>query len=293
MRLGDLLAQTAATLSAAEVKSPQAEARLIVAHAADCDLAWLDLHALLGDETTDAVVATAHALTSQRAGGQPLQHVLGQADFRGHTLAVGPGVFVPRPETELLVQLVLEHLSAVSAPDAPVRVYEACTGSAAIALSVALEHPGAQVRTVERDPQALAWAERNISALAHLEPKSRVTLIAGDALADLRDQAGEQWSVIVSNPPYVPLAQPLVDSDAQHDPAIALFSGDDGLDFIRAVAAPARAAIASEGLLALEHGEQQGEAVAGILRAAGWHSVRTHRDLTGRVRFTTARPSAD
>jgi release factor glutamine methyltransferase len=208
------------------------------------------------------------------------------APFRYLDLAVGPGVFVPRPETELLVTWVLDHGGL---PDAPV-VVDLCSGSGALALSFAHERPGARVYAVENDAAALEWLRRNVAArVAAGDPP--VAVVAGDAThaSTLRELDGTV-DVLVCNPPYVPAGTPVPPEVAGHDPAVAVFADGDGLGVLAAVIERAALLLCHGGVIALEHDETQAEAVPGLLHAAGaFAEVKAHRDLAQRPRYATAR----
>jgi release factor glutamine methyltransferase len=216
----------------------------------------------------------------RRAAREPLQHLTGSAAFRHVELLVGPGVFVPRPETELLAGWAID---AVADLDAPV-VVDLCTGSGAIARAVADEVPDARVHAVELDEGAFAWAERNLAGTG-------VDLRHGDFATAFEDLLGTV-DVVVCNPPYIPLwAWESVAVEARdHDPHLALYSGDDGLDAIRVLSVRAALLLRPGGVLGFEHADAQGELAPAVLRSAGrWADVADHRDLAGRPRFTTAR----
>jgi release factor glutamine methyltransferase len=216
----------------------------------------------------------------RRAAREPLQHILGTAGFRYLDLAVGPGVFVPRPETELVAGAVIDAARLLAAPV----VVDLCAGSGAIALSVAYEVPAATVHAVERDPAALEWLRRNASGFD-------VTVHEGDAGRALPELDGTV-DVVVSNPPYVAEYElDLVEPEVRdHDPRIALTAGPDGLDVIRAVERTAWRLLKPGGLLVVEHSDRQRDAVTEILHS--WSEVADHRDLTGRDRYATARKPA-
>jgi release factor glutamine methyltransferase len=224
------------------------------------------------------------ALTVERARRVPLQYLTGSAPFRYAELAVGPGVFVPRPETELLAGWGLDAIAAVDAP----LVVDLCSGSGAIAVSVAGERPQARVYAVERDPAALEWLRRNADG-------TRVEVIAGDATdpAVLSELDG-QVDVLLCNPPYVPAGTPVPPEVADHDPAVAVFGGPDGLDVIRGIVARAATLVRPGGAVAIEHDDTHATAVPDLLRSGGrFTHVEEHRDLAGRPRFATARRMAD
>ena len=213
---------------------------------------------------------------------EPVQHLTGTTGFRYVDLAVGPGVFVPRPETELLAGWAVEQARAL---DAPV-VVDVGTGSGAIALSVAHEVPAAIVHAVEVDPGAYAWAERNLAGTG-------VLLTLAD-MADALPELDGTVDVVVCNPPYIPLdAWESVAREARdHDPAAALWSGDDGLDAVRVLEATAARLLRPGGVVGAEHADAQGASAPAVFSGTGrWADVRDHRDLAGRDRYLTARLS--
>jgi release factor glutamine methyltransferase len=239
---------------------------------------------------------------ARRANREPLQHIVGRAYFRYLELDVGPGVFVPRPETEVLAGWSIDRLREMDVAD-PVAV-DLGTGSGAIALSIAQEVPRATVHAVEADPLARSWAERNITRYVDSYTAGRVLLHAGDfvsgrpapgsgrdagdGLAALEFLAGRA-DLVVSNPPYIPVGSVVAPEAAEYDPPAALWSGADGLDAIRAVECVARWLLRPDGLVAVEHSDLQGTPVYWIFsEEAGWRDTRNHKDLAGRDRFVTA-----
>jgi release factor glutamine methyltransferase len=262
-------------LAAAGVASPVYDAEELVAHVLGVPrsrLALVDrLPAAAADRYAD--------LVEQRAARVPLQHLTGVAGFRRLDLAVGPGVFVPRPETEMLVEWVLGRL----APGA--LVVDLCTGSGAVALAVADEAPGVRVHAVEVDPHALAWAARNVEVTG-----LPVTLHRGDVTdPGLLAALAGTVDVVTANPPYIPVGAAVEREVAEHDPPAALWGGEDGLDVVRAVERTAARLLRPGGLVAVEHADAQGDSVPAVLARAGWADVADHPDLAGRPRFTTAR----
>lgn len=228
------------------------------------------------------------SLLERRAAREPLQHLTGLAHFRHLDLVVGPGVFVPRPETEVLVDAI--------GPLRPgSRVVELCAGSGAISLSLATESPGIEVWAIELDPAAFKWLQRNLArhATAIREARSQLAVVLGDATRTGIDFLTELWGsvdVVVSNPPYVPTGAVPVDPEvAQHDPQVALYAGSDGLDVIRPIAQVALGLLRAGGLCAIEHGCEQGADVSGVMAGAGMIEVETRPDLSGRDRITLAR----
>lgn len=237
-------------------------------------------------EVPDDVAARFAELLEQRADRVPLQHLTGRAPFRHLELAVGPGVFVPRPETEQLAGWVIERLAGIAEPV----VVDLGSGSGALALAIAQERPGARVTAVERDPGAVEWTRANARARA-AAGDTPVTVVDGDMTdAGLLTELDGTVDVVVSNPPYVPVGAGLPREVAEHDPPLALWGGDDGLDVVRGLLATAARLLRPGGLLGIEHADQQGTALPALVRSAGgWTDVEDHPDLAGRPRYTTAR----
>ena len=270
-------------LAAAGVASPEHDARALAVHVLGLDRPS-DL--LLADSFDDAQAEAYDALVGRRADRVPLQHLTGSVGFRHIELEVGPGVFVPRPETESVVQWAVDAV-AREGWTAPL-VVDLCTGSGTMAFALANEVPGATVHGVERDPAALDWARRNAAnRVAAGDPE--VELHLGSVEDALLDMDG-RFDLVVSNPPYVAddeahIPDPEV---VDHDPEIALFAGPDGLDVIRLVEQTAKRLLRPGGLVVVEHSDRQGETAPAVF-AEGWAEVQDHKDLAGRDRFVTAR----
>ena len=285
---GDLRAaidEATRVLAGAGIASARTDAEALAAHALGVTRGELARRAVLGGP----VPAGFGDLVAERARRVPLQHLTGRVGFRGLELRVGPGVFVPRPETEVVAGLAIEAARAL-AGCAPL-VVDLCAGSGAIALAVAAEVPGARVVALEVDRAALAWAERN---LAEAPDGARVELRRGDVagagtgvLADLRGAA----DVVVANPPYIPPGEePLEEEVRGHDPARALYGGGpDGMAVPAAVVATARALLRPGGVLVMEHADRQGRAARALVDTADWDQSRTVPDLAGRDRVLVAR----
>ena len=280
--LSDALREATRRLSEAGVASPRADAEHLAAHLLGVGRGELAARALRGD---DVPPGFGH-LVAERARRVPLQHLVGVAGFRGLEVRVGPGVFVPRPETEVVAGRAIEGAAAASADGRSVVVVDLCTGSGAIALAVATEVPAARVHAVELSEQAHAWAAQNLAG-------SGVDLRLGDAATAFDDLDGIV-DVVVSNPPYIPPGAVPVDPEVRdHDPHVALFGGGpDGLDVPRAVVATAARLLRDGGLLVVEHAEVQQPALLDLLTGAGWSDRHGHTDLTGSPRCVTARRSA-
>ena len=269
--------EAAARLAAAGVASPRHDAEELAAHVLGVSRSRL----LLLDRLPAAAADRYAALVEQRAARVPLQHLTGVAGFRRLELAVGPGVFVPRPETEVLVDWALAQLH----PGA--LVVDLCAGSGAVALAVADEAPGVTVHALELEEHALAWARRNVEVTG-----LPVILHRGDVAdrAVLADLAGTV-DLVTANPPYIPVGAGVEREVAEHDPPAALWGGQDGLATVRAVERAAHRLLRPGGQVGVEHAELQGQSVPAVFARAGWVDVADHPDLAGRPRYTTARRS--
>jgi release factor glutamine methyltransferase len=272
-------------LSRAGVPSPEHDARALAVHVLGLTRPS-DL--LLVDELDADQAAALDELVARRAQRVPLQHLTGTVGFRHIELEVGPGVFVPRPETEAVVQWAVDALRREQITN-PV-VADLCTGSGTIAFALANEVPQVTVHAVERDPGALAWTRRN-AALRVKAGDPEVHLHEGD-VADCLPGMDAEFDLVASNPPYVATTERhLPDPEVvDHDPEIALFAGEDGLDVVRLVEQRARRLLRPGGLVVVEHSDRQGRTAPQVfLDAGGWVEVADHQDLTGRDRFVTAR----
>jgi release factor glutamine methyltransferase len=268
-----LLAEATDTLEAAGVSSPRHDAETLLSH-----ITGVPRMALLSTAKPSGSQREAFLeLISARARRFPLQHLLGSAAFRYVDVEVGPGVFVPRPETELLAGWAIDHAKTL---DAPV-VVELCAGSGAIALSIVHEVPAARMYAVELDEPAFGWAQRNLDGTG-------VDLRLGD-MADAFPDLNGTVDVVVANPPYIPLdAWESVAPEARdHDPALALWSGDDGLDAMRVLEQTAWRLLKPGGVVGAEHADAQGESAPEVFTAR-WAEVRDHVDLAERPRYVTA-----
>jgi release factor glutamine methyltransferase len=271
-----MLAEATRTLEGAGVASPGHDAAELLAHVLGTTRGQLVLVDLVPRERAEQY----DALVARRARREPLQHLTGTAWFRHVELHVGPGVFVPRPETELLAGWAVEQAAGIEAPV----LVDLCTGSGAVAKALADEVPGARVHAVELDEAAHAWAARNLAGTG-------VDLRQGDMAVAFEELAGVV-DVVTCNPPYIPLdAWESVAPEARdHDPHLALFSGDDGLDALRVLEARAALLLRPGGVVGAEHADQQGESAPAVFAATGrWCEIRDHRDLAGRPRYVTAR----
>ncbi len=281
-RLREAIDHAHAALASAGVPSPRHDAEELAAFVVGCPRPRLHM---VGDLSAGQRTVFSE-LISRRVNRVPLQYLTGSAPFRYLEIAVGPGVFVPRPETEAVAGWCVDELlaSGISAPF----VVDLCTGSAAIALSIAHEVKGAVVHAVEREPAAAEWARRNATG-------TRVIVHEDDAAHALPELDGAV-DLVVANPPYLPDAQrELVDPEVRdHDPAAALWGGPDGLDGPRMIEAAARRLLKPGGLVAVEHADHHGPQVAALFESAvesaagAWEQVVVRQDLAGRDRFVTA-----
>lgn len=280
MMAADVLVREATQrLIAAGAQSPMAEARTLLAHVLDTDPARL----IVAPVPDPAQVDRFLALVDRRIEGVPLQHLTGEAWFRTVRLRVGPGVFIPRPETEVMTGWAIDRITELRhSVEEPV-VVELCAGSGAISLAIATEAPGCRQLAVELSGAAYPFLADNLTG-------SGVEVVEGD-MADALPEWDGRVDLIICNPPYVPLDAyfGVTEEVREHEPELALFSGSDGLDAMRVLADRGARLLRRGGLLAAEHAEvQEHSAPAVFIDQGSWDRVRDHRDLTGRPRFVTA-----
>ncbi|MEU1972382.1 peptide chain release factor N(5)-glutamine methyltransferase [Microbacterium sp. NPDC019599] len=280
--LSHALRAAAERLARAGVPDPVVDAELLAAHVLGEGRGAVQARALRGDSLDDDAAARLDELVQRRATREPLQHITGTAPFRHLELRVGPGVFVPRPETEIVAQLAIDALVAAASPS-PIAV-DLGTGSGAIALALATEVPHARVHAAENSVDAYVWTEENFRGVG--ADNARL------AFVDLEHAFPEldgTVSVVVSNPPYVPDAAIPRDPEVRFfDPPAALYGGEDGLDVVRILSRVGLRLLHPGGTLVIEHGEWQGEPIRDLLAGDGWRAAATHPDLTLRDRVTTA-----
>jgi release factor glutamine methyltransferase len=265
-----------ARLAGAGVDSPAYDAQVLLAHVLGVERSRL----ALVDDVPPQVAEQYDVLVARRAAREPLQHLTGVAHFRHVDLLVGPGVFVPRPETELLAGWAVEQSTQRESPV----VVDLGTGSGAVAKAIADEVPTARVHAVELDESAHGWAARNLAGTG-------VDLRQGD-LAEAFDDLAGSVDVVVSNPPYIPHEawESVAVEVRDHDPQLALYADGDGLDTIRVVERRAALLLRPGGVVGVEHADVQGTSAPAVFSGAGrWEQVRDHADLAGRPRFVTAR----
>ena len=279
MQIKALISDGKAQIEAAGYSSVDAE--ILFAHL--LGLTRMELHnpialeralAEISDES--AIVDGYAQLVKRRCNHEPVQYLTGSAGFRNLDLAVGPGVLVPRPETEGLVEEVLKHIANLPGP---VSVIDLGAGSGAMAISIATEAPNTHVIAVEKSVDAIEWLKQNVAFY-----DESIRIVQGDVAEVLE---GVKCDVVVANPPYVPDSQPLPKDVANFEPAVALFGGSDGLELPKRFISAAARLLKAGGLLAIEHTETQGEAIANLL-STDFQQIALHQDLTGRPRWTSA-----
>jgi release factor glutamine methyltransferase len=259
----------------------EVEAEILLAHT--LGISRMDLHNPLTVENALTAIGdmaiveeTFWKLLDRRCAHEPLQYLTGVAYFRHLEIKVGPGVLVPRPESELLVESVLTYIEKLSGA---VSVVDLGSGSGALALAIATEAPHTHVIAVEKSSEAIYWLKENVSFI-----DEKVRILESDVATALD---GVKCDVVIANPPYIPDSQELPRDVAEHEPAIALFGGADGMKAPRLFISTASRLLKEGGFLAIEHHEEQGLAIADVL-SADFTDILLHQDLTGRPRFTTA-----
>jgi release factor glutamine methyltransferase len=268
-------------LTSVGVPTPEVDTDLLIAHVLGISRGEVQARALTDAGVDAEAVQQLDEVFERRASREPLQHITGRAAFRHLELAVGPGVFVPRPETESVAQVAIDALMAYAGTP---RAVDLGTGSGAIALSLATEVPQAEVIGVENSARAFVWTKRNFTDVG--ADNARVIFID---LADALPEWNGTVSVVVSNPPYIPIGAIPRDPEVRlHDPEVALYGGADGLDVVRQVSVTALRLLHAGGSLILEHGDEQGAPIRALLAEDGWTAIATHQDLTRRDRTTTA-----
>lgn len=295
----DVVRSSADVLRKAGVDTPEHDAKLLLAEALHVDLRDVDKAMLMGDDTerlagkndAESALERFRAMLDRRARREPLQHITGHAPFRYLDLKVGSGVFVPRPETELVVQEGIDWTTSHGMYSA--RVVDLCAGSGAIGLSFAMEVPGSEVWAVEKSATAAEWTRRNLDETVRRHPN-----IAGNYHLDIADatqmptlnQLDGTIDIVLTNPPYVPLADIPEQPEARdYDPDLALYGGSaDGTLIPERIIARAAKLLRADGLMVMEHDITQGERLAAFARTCGFVDVTVHNDYTGRPRYLTA-----
>lgn len=280
MLTSDLLHQSAAQLSKAGVSSPEVDSELLAAHILGITRSELSVAIAMDSEFPEDKIGAFSDGVSRRANREPLQHITGLAPFRHLELAVGKGVFTPRPETEQVVSFAMEKIASFESPV----IVDLCAGSGAIALSFATERPDAKVYAVEKSKEAFEFLKQNSNKYGlDLGQLSNVDL------QDCLTEMGSVADLVISNPPYIPNDSIPVDLEVQlHEPAISLYGGVDGLDVIRQILSKAKQLLRTGGLLVIEHADTQAVSIRELLLAEGWISVDSKKDLAGKDRMISA-----
>ncbi|WP_207782096.1 N5-glutamine methyltransferase family protein [Phytoactinopolyspora limicola] len=280
--LRELISAAEQRLAQGEVPSPRHDAETLAAHVLSVDRTQL----VTVVDVPPSFPAAYSAAVGRRVKREPLQHITGVAHFRYLTLQVGPGVFVPRPETELTAGAAIEAAREVIAADRVPVVVDMYAGSGAIAISVARELRPVVVHAVESDDDAVEWLRRNAAGASVVVHHDDVGGIAERSMSMLHGEV----DVVVANPPYVPVGATIRDPEVvEHDPGVALWSGADGLDAMRVLESVAARLLRPGGVVIAEHADEQGTSAPGVFMATGrWSDVVDHPDLNGRPRYLTA-----
>jgi release factor glutamine methyltransferase len=267
-------------LTSAGVTSPSVDAELLGCFVLGIERSALTMLSLREELFPEDKIAQFETSVARRVKREPLQHITGLAPFRHIELHVGPGVFIPRPETEQLVELAIESIKKIKKP----LVVDLCSGSGAIAISLATELEGSRVFSVELSEQAFEFLSNNYQKYG-LDTKSAMN----EDLAHAFNELEAQVDLVISNPPYIPDSAVPVDLEVQlHEPSLALYGGEDGLDVIRRISDRALYLLKPSGLLLLEHADTQAQAISQLLLNQGWQEVISSQDLAGKDRMISA-----
>jgi release factor glutamine methyltransferase len=281
MLLSELLTRGSELLRQAGIESAEVDAQLLAANVLGISRGELQSKLFTNDELSEELADSITDKLQKRSERIPLQHLTGIAHFRNLELFVGPGVFIPRPETEVVAEFAIFELKKLS--NEPVAV-DLCTGSGAIAISMATEVPNSKVYAWELNPESESWLRKNI--------RGNVELVMAD-IADeheLFSKLEGVADVVISNPPYIPTDAVPRDPEVRlHDPSLALYGGVDGMDIMRVVSRRALQLLKPGGLLVVEHADNQAQIVADLFKADGWKEIESHQDLSSRDRAVTAR----
>jgi release factor glutamine methyltransferase len=280
--LSDVVQHAAKRFAEVGIDSAQVDAELLAGHVLGLSRGGVQSAIISGQQLSETENETINNFYARRLKREPLQHITGIAYFRNLELQVGRGVFIPRPETEFVAQLAIDALRSY-ANQSPIGV-DLGTGSGAIALAMATEVSNSKIFAVEKSIEAIEFTQRNFETYA----QANGLLVQGD-LKDAFAELNDLVSVVASNPPYIP--QDAVPKDIEvklHDPDLALYGGEDGMQVMHFVSATAMRLLHTGGTLVVEHADSQANQVCQLLLADGWRQVRSHKDLTGRDRAVTA-----
>ena len=282
MDLASSLRDATQRLAQAGVPSPQVDAEMLLAHAAGVSRGELLARVHSGKTVEDADLAQWDKLIVRRENREPVQHLTGTAAFMSFEVKVGPGVFVPRPETQSLVEHAIAQAQVMAVREVGLHIVDLCSGSGVVAISLARAVLHASVVAVEASASAVEYLRHNVDTLA-----PNITVVESDVVSFGQSVKDASIDMIVANPPYVPLAEVPNDPEVfRYDPVMALYGGEDGLDTVHEIVTLATRALRPGGYLAIEHSNLQGDAVRFTLKEAGLRMVSTELDLVGRERFT-------
>jgi release factor glutamine methyltransferase len=280
MLISEALELATDKFSEAGVLSPSVDAELLGCFILEATRSELTMLAISGESFPENKLAEYLEAVQRRVKREPLQHITGLAPFRHLELEVGPGVFIPRPETEQLVELAMQKIEAIQNPV----IVDLCSGSGAISIALNTEVAGSTVHSVELSKEAFSYLTRNYQRYG-LNPKA----LRNENLTTALEELAAGVDLVVSNPPYIPDAAVPIDLEVKlHDPALALYGGEDGLDVIRQISARALFLLRPGGHLVLEHAHTQAPAIGELLLNQGWQDVVSASDLTGKDRMISA-----
>lgn len=281
MLVSELLSESFSKLEEAGVVSAAVDAELIACYCLGISRSELALMVATNQEFPNHSLENFQAALSRRVAREPLQHITGSAPFRHLELKVGPGVFTPRPETEQVVGFALEKISNSSSP----LIVDLCSGSGAIAISLATEVSGSKVFAVEKSTEAFAYLLDNAASHGLSESNLR-----NEDLQNSLPELDGLVDLVISNPPYIPNDAIPIDLEVQlHEPSMSLYGGVDGLDVVRQISSRALKLLKPGGLLVMEHADTQSSAIGKLLLAEGWLEIETRADLAGKDRMISAR----
>jgi release factor glutamine methyltransferase len=279
--VSELLSESSGQLKEAGVISPQVDAELIACYCLGISRSELALMVATKQEFPKDSMDNFQLAIARRVARHPLQHITGIAPFRHLDLKVGPGVFTPRPETEQVVGFALEKIESLQSQ----LIVDLCSGSGAIAISVATEVSGSNVFAVEKSKEAFAYLRDNAASYGLSESNLR-----NEDLEDSLPELDGQVDLVISNPPYIPINATPIDLEVQlHEPRMSLYGGVDGLDVVRQISVRALKLLRPGGLLVLEHADTQSSAIGKLLLAQGWLETEARADLAGKDRMISAR----
>ena len=280
MLVSELLSEASKKLQEAGVVSAAVDAELLASFCLGISKSELAIMVATNQEFPAESLESFHAALAKRVARQPLQHITGKAFFRHLELKVGPGVFTPRPETEQVVGFALEKISGLQAPV----IVDLCSGSGAIAISLATEIPGSKVFAVEKSNEAFVYLVQNASSYKVPENNLR-----NEDLRDSLKELNARVDLVISNPPYIPNNAVPVDLEVQlHEPSMSLYGGPDGLDVVRQISIRALELLKPGGFLVMEHADTQSAAIGELLLAEGWLQIEARADLAGKDRMISA-----